>query len=129
MLFIRSLMSETGKDRSTRESPSTEPSLWKYPTPLEYSTTCPIGRLVGFTASSAFLAVAGRAPEKDVQARPIAARVTPAETASVQARRMRDSPEDEQAAGRPAHRAGPAGLCPYDGPGGRTDWGAGRGGV
>src|SRR5262245_38990158 len=54
-------MSETGKDRSTRALPSTEPSRWKKPTPLEYSTTWPIGRLADF-ASFSSLAAAGRAP-------------------------------------------------------------------
>src|SRR5262245_43233471 len=43
MDLIRSLMSWTGKDRSIRCVPSTDPSRWKYPTPLENSTTCEIG--------------------------------------------------------------------------------------
>ena len=43
MLLIRSLMSATGKLRSTLASPSTVPSRWKKPTPEEYSITWPIG--------------------------------------------------------------------------------------
>src|SRR5262249_44758033 len=77
MLLIRSLMSETGKDRSTRESPSTDPSLWKYPTPLEYSTTCPIGRLA-LLASFCSAFAPGRAAPPFVanHSRPAAAMAT-----------------------------------------------------
>src|SRR5438132_905244 len=43
MLLSRSLMSPTGKERSTRALPSTAPSRWKYPTPLLNSTTWATG--------------------------------------------------------------------------------------
>ena len=52
MDLIRSLMSATGKDRSTRASPSTVPSRWKKPTPEENSTTWPIDNCVFFGPSS-----------------------------------------------------------------------------
>src|SRR5262245_56593369 len=99
MLFSRSLMSPTGKDRSTRALPSTDPSRWKKPTPDEYSTTWPIGRLALFASFSWSLA-AGRAPEKEVQDRPRAHRPTPANAVSTQALRMIDSPEEADVAGQ-----------------------------
>src|SRR5262249_14357621 len=66
--LIRSFTSATGKDRSTRASPSTDPSLWKYPTPDEYSTTCPIPSCAFLGPSWPFSAVcAGRATEEGVR--------------------------------------------------------------
>src|SRR5262245_54091171 len=61
MLLIRSLMSDTGNDRSTRASPSTAPSLWKYPTPAAHGTTCPIGNCAARAPGSSSPLPAGRA--------------------------------------------------------------------
>src|SRR4051812_45210147 len=95
MDLIRSLMSLTGKDRSTRDEPSTLPSRWKYPTPDENSTTWPIGKLVVPEAgSSAALSAARRREEEDDQKKTVAATastVTPA--ASTHVRRMNGSLE------------------------------------
>src|SRR5437870_1700247 len=84
MLLIRSLTSATGKDRSTRASPSTEPWRWKKPTPLEYSTTCPIGRLALLLSFCSVLA-AGPAPEAGDQSN-AAVRVRPAVVSPAAAR-------------------------------------------
>src|SRR4051794_16160571 len=66
MDLMRSLMSATGKDRSTRALPSTCPSRWKYPTPELNSTTWPIGSCVTAACTSAFAGASATAEDTAV---------------------------------------------------------------
>src|SRR5438270_9889957 len=123
MLLSRSLTSLTGKDRSTRASPSTCPSRRKWPTPLENSTTRLTGscsaRATGASFGAGPVGPAGERDGKSAQAAP-AASAAPATQANTHLRFMtlssfakavRGTRGETEACGHPIDDPDAEGVC------------------